>query len=187
MKSKWSASDRTRAYTYIFPMLGGNYQEFKYVINTYIGDEEKPNLKDKILILLYRNIKDINEKEDFERREQILIIDPNYYSMYDLTENYKMYCFNIPLKWKPAYYLFKQGKYSKFPDVYKRHLLRFHNLTPKSEVGKVLYRAEEQYEKWEKILKTEISRTQEIGNMPDIVNREIFKKDMLFTESGFWI
>lgn len=187
MKNKWSASDRTRTYTYIFPMLGGNYQEFKYVINAYIGDSSCPGLENKILLLLYRNIKDLEEKEDFERREQILVIDPNFYSMYDVTDSYKMYCFNVPLKWKPAYFLFKQGKYSKFPDLYKRHLLKFHNLTTKSEVGKVLYRAEEQYEKWERILKTQISRTQEIGDMPDLINRETFNREMLFKESGFWI
>lgn len=185
MSKKWSASDRTRTYTYIFPMLGGNYQEFKYVINAYLYDSNNA-LQDKIFILLYRDTKNIEESKDFIRREQIIKIDPNFYSMYDLTDNYKMYCFNIPLKWKPAYYLFKQGKYSKFPDIYKRHLLRFHNLTMKSEVGKVLYRAEEQYEKWEKILKTQINRKQEIGDMPDIINRETFDRSMLFTESGFW-
>ena len=49
-----------------------------------------------------------------------------------------------------------------------------------------MYRAEEQYEKWEKILKTKINRKQEIGDMPDLINRETFNKSMLFTESGFW-
>ena len=49
MSKKWSASDRTRTYTYIFPMLGGNYQEFKYVINAYLYDSNNA-LQDKIFI-----------------------------------------------------------------------------------------------------------------------------------------
>lgn len=56
MSKKWSASDRTRTYTYIFPMLGGNYQEFKYVINAYLYDSNNA-LQDKIFILLYRDTK----------------------------------------------------------------------------------------------------------------------------------
>ena len=172
MNRLWSVDRKTRSFTYIFPMLGSNKHEFLNVVNCYVGDKLKPEIKDHIFLLLKNN-------HNSEKVEKILQIDSNYEGHYPVNNTYTMYYFNIPEKWRPSYFLFKMGKYSKFPDAYKRHILKFHNTQIKGAVGKVLYKSEQLFKEWEKLLKVEISREQEIGSMPDLRNAEIFDLGML--------
>lgn len=172
MSEIWTVDMKTRSYTYMFPMLGSNYLEFPDVVNCYVGDLTKPELKDYLFLLM-------KFSNHAEKRKQILQIDSNYAGHYSITDNYTMYYFNIPEKWRPNYFLFKMGRYSKFPDNYKRHILKFHNIKIKSAVGNVLYKSEKLFKEWEKRLEVEINREQEIGSLPDLKRVEQFSLDML--------
>lgn len=179
MKKIRPSTFKTRSYTYIFPMLGNNYMEFPAgVINCYIGDTSNPKRRDKIYLLL-------NHKTEAKRDRdtQILEIDANYVEHYTVDEDNTMFVYDIPPKWKPAYYLFIAGKYSKFMDLYKRQILNFHGLSLNGDVGKVLYRKEELYVQWEKALDTSISRLQEIGSMPNLDLHETFDKKMIISKN----
>jgi hypothetical protein len=176
MSNLWAVDRKTRSYTYIFPMLGSNRHEFTNVENCYIGDNSNPDIKNHIFLLL-RNEKNSN------KIHEILEIDSNYAGHYNVSDSYTMYYFRIPEKWRPSYHLFKMGKYFKFPDDYKRHILKFHNTNNKGPVGRVLYKSEKLFKEWEKIIGVKIDRSQDIGTLPDLENAEIFSIEMLMVPS----
>jgi len=170
--------DKNRSFTYILPMLGEIQDQFKFLKQCFVGDSSKPNLKDKIFALYELN----KENEWVEAYEKTLQSNELYHYHYKCDDVHTMYVFNLPIFNKENYFSFKTGKYSQFTDKYKRHVLAFHNLGMRSEVGKVLYRAEDKYVEMEKLVGQKIDRGQEIGNMPnkyeEVYNEEmkIFKK-----------
>jgi len=168
----WAVDKKTRSYTYIFPMLGNNAKEFNFVVNCFIGDRNKPELENKIFLLL----KFSGEKR-FEEYEKYIKMYPNYGGNYDPDNTHVMYYFEVPEKYKKEYELFKKGKYSIFSDEYKRKIFKFHNIGSKSDVGKVLYRTEDKFREWERKVGQKIDRNQEIGSIPD-TKVEIFQEYM---------
>jgi len=155
--------DHTRSTTYILPLLGNNRADFPSDSHTFLGDVNREEFKNKILLL-------IKKRTDpwFVQNLESLILKEEYETSYDCNNNYLMLVYNIPEKYKDNYFKFKEGKYSLFDDEYKRKVLSFHNLGTHSAIGKVLYRDITLYKEWEKVLGVPIPRTQEIGNMPNL-------------------
>ena len=164
--------EKNRSYTYILPMLGESQAEFKNLKQCFIGDESKPALSDKIFILL-----ELKDDEWTAKYEQALQNNELYHYHYRCDDIHTMYVFNIPKAKKEDYLKFKRGRYSQLNEKYKRHVLKFHNLGMRSEVGKVLYRAEDKYVEMEKLVGQEIDRSQEIGNMPNF-KEEVYSEEM---------
>lgn len=166
--------ERNRSYTYILPMLGTKLAEFKFLKQCFIEDKTKPELQDKIFILLALNEQD---NEWIASYEGTLQVNKLYHYHYKCDDIHTMYVFDVPKIRKEDYICFKKGRYSRFSDKYKRHVLSFHSLGMRSEVGKVLYRAEDKYVEIEKLVGQPIDRKQEIGNMPDF-NEETYCEEM---------
>ena len=164
--------DVNRSYTYVLPMLGVVRAEFKYLIQCFIGDDTKPELEDKIFMLY--SLQEVEEKETYEK---LLQNNENYHYHYVSDDEHTMYVYNVPINRKDDYSKFKEGKYSQFNEKYKRHVLTFHSLGMRSEVGKVLYRAEDKYIEIEKLVGQPIDRGQEIGNMPNF-KEEVYTEEM---------
>jgi len=160
--------DKNRSYTYILPLTGVSIGEYKNLLQCFVGDKNKPELKNKIFLLTEKSKEAWFEYYDKTIQDHLL-----YETEYDCDDYHKMYVFDIPEKYRKNYFKFLNGQYSQFDDAYKRHVLSFHGITNRSEVGKVLYRAESKYKEWEKKLDITIDRGQEIGSMP-IMKEEIY-------------
>lgn len=162
---------RYKTFTYLLPMLGNTAAEFKNISAAFIGDDHKEKIKNKILLLTRMNKTWSEELHDW------YINHENFDGFYSVNEEYNMYVFNLPEKWKANYFLFLQGKYSLFNEDYKLHILNFHlsardNFTDNSDINKVkqvLYKDESLYLAMEQSLDVKIPRTQEIGS---IYNKE---------------
>jgi hypothetical protein len=142
--------------------LGDKVDNFKMCKAVFYADARNPELKEKIF-LLYRKNSSLNSFQDETLKEHNLFFDS-----YDVDDNHIMYCFNLPLGYENNYYCFVDGKYSEMDDVYKQHILKFHQRYYNIErVKGVLYRSEKLYKEWEEYLKTDIPRTQEIGSIPN--------------------
>jgi hypothetical protein len=162
---------RYKTYTYLLPMLGDNASNFKNVSAVFIGDDHKPSIKNKLLILTRMNKSWSEELHDW------YINHTSFEGFYAVNEEYNIYVFNVPDEYKKNYFLFLEGKYSLFDEEYKTKILNFH-LSARSvhhdnsdiEVLKqVLYKDEKLYLAMEKKLDVTIPRTQEIGS---IYNKE---------------
>lgn len=164
--------DLNRSYTYVLPLTGVSASDCKNLRQCFVGDSTKPDIKDKVFVLIEKS-----EEEWYEYYKDGLLTNNLYYTHYTCDDYHEMFVYNLPDIFEGNYYKFLKGQYSKFDDAYKRHILTFHNLSTRSDVGKVLYRAEDKYLEWEKRLGTKISRNQEIGNMPDM-SEEVYSEEM---------
>lgn len=100
---------------FILPMLGWQVADLsEKFINCYIGDIDKPEYDDKILLLFkYSGIlKDL----DFEK---LLFSHPYFIDTYDPNKGLVMYVFNIGELLKEDMDKFKSGKYSKLSNELK--------------------------------------------------------------------
>ena len=156
-----------RTLTYVLPMLGKKVAEFKskylpgnQFVNAFIGDVERPDLKDCIL-LLYK----FSGHKDFIEFEKRLQSRPGFVEKYEPDHLHTMYVFKVPDVYLPQYDLFKRSLYSKFSKEFKEHIANFHDFSPNHPVVKVLTKHEDVYEEWEKQIGQKISREQEAGTI----------------------
>lgn len=181
--NNWKLGNGNRTGTYVLPMLGNKIAEFKsnylpgsQFVNAFIGDIEKPEIKDSIL-LLYK-FSGNKEFIDFERRLQS---KPGFIEKYEPDHLHTMYVFKVPDIYLPQYDLFKRSLYSKFSQVYKEHVIKFHDFTPNHPVVKVLNKHEDAYEEWEKKTGCKISRNQEAGTII-LDHMEIYQPEYKITK-----
>ena len=165
---------RNKTFTFLLPMLGETVKNFLNVSACFISDKEKPNIKNKIFVLIKTT------HSFYEELHEWLITNESFNGFYNVNEDYGMYVFNIPEKWKKNYFLFLQGKYSLMEDTYKNHIIHFHlsnrsKFTDNSDIEKVkqvLYKDELLYLKLENLLDVKIPRSQEIGSIYNIEKEE---------------
>lgn len=169
--SKQTFMLRNKTFTYLLPLLGTDASHFKNCSSAFINKNE-----DFKIYLLFRTINSwFPQLEEWIRKQHL------YDSEESINNEYKMYIFNIPEEYRRVYLNFRDGKYSKFDDEYKRHILRFHKEASKNSlesIKNVLYKGEDAYLKWEKELNVSIPRTQEIGSLPNM-EQETFNLQML--------
>src|SRR6056297_1128928 len=141
---------RNKTFTYLLPMLGDNLNHFKNCSCVYLCDVDRPEIKNKLL-LLYRLNKDwSNEIDEWLKQHS------QYNQSYKVKDDYWMYVFDLPENYRKNYFLFKEGKYSLFDDEYKRHIVSFHKKSRSANtdnsdietVKKVLYKDESLYKEW---------------------------------------
>lgn len=171
---------RNKTFTFLLPMLGSSVKNFINVSACFISDYHKPDIKNKILLLVRTTHTFSEELHDW------LVGNDNFDGFYSVDEEYMMYVFTLPEKYKKNYFLFLEGKYSLMDDDYKNHIIHFHlsnrsKFVDNSDIEKVkqvLYRDEELYIKLEKALDVKIPRSQEIGSIYDIEKEQFNLKLM---------
>jgi hypothetical protein len=176
-ESSKTLSLRNKSYTYLLPLLGDKSSVFKNCSGVFYKDNNKPEIKNKVL-LLFRMNKEWSEKlHDWIKKLHL------YNDFYKVDEEYSMYVFNLPEGYKKNYHLFIKGRYSEMDDEFKRHILKFHSDLQTNQgsvaVKQVLYRDEKLYQKWEETLDILIPRTQEISSIPDDKSEVFFTLQML--------
>ena len=132
-----SIAKRTKASTFLLPMLGGHRNLFfcnKLLLNCFIKTEEDKNC----IALLYRWSSD----PVYIKFEKALTKFKAFKRRYDPTPNCVMFVFNIPKRHIRNYTKFIKGKYSKLSESYKFAILDFHDKDIDDAIGQVLFRSE---------------------------------------------
>lgn len=161
-----------RSFTYILPMLGDKITDFylsksspkSQFRNCFVGDKEKPEMENKIL-LLYR----FAGTPEYLKFEESLKQHKQFDSMYEPDRYHTMYVFNVPEEYLAEYKDFILGKYSKFKKSYKDKIQKFHNLLDNDHVMNVLYKREQAYRFVEDLYGiAHIPRHQEASSIPNM-------------------
>lgn len=169
-----------KSFSFLLPMCGKSFKDFQYCMGCFVGDVNNPKYKDKILLLWKTNYSLFSYHHDF-------LIEHNLYEdSYYINDEYVMFVFNLPNGYEHNYHLFIEGKYSKFDDEYKKHILRFYANQDTTNVEHVMYKNEKLYKAWEQKLNVKISRDQEIGSIPDL-EVEMFSLDKIEKRTKEWI
>tara|TARA_R110000824_G_scaffold361127_4_gene548922 strand:+ start:10690 stop:11262 length:573 start_codon:yes stop_codon:yes gene_type:complete len=163
-----------KSYTYILPILSAYMEVIKaQLVNAFIGSEEY-NEYDNHIFLLYKYIGNPKfiEYEDYLEHTKL------FKAKYDPDKYHVMFIFNVPKEHQEVYDLFKKGKYSKFPQLYKIKILDFHNIiNEEHKVAKVLYRHPDLKEELEERLEVNLPKESEVSSVPDL-NIEIYLNSM---------
>ena len=130
-----STAKRTKASTFVFPMLPGTRIDFfwdRLFMNCFIATEQESYC----IALLYRWSGD----PKFIAFEKTLSEFPNFRRTSDPDTQTVMFVFDIPKSQKDDYNKFLRGEYSQLGHQYKMDILSFHGLAPHSEVGQILFK-----------------------------------------------
>jgi len=115
----------TKAAKWIMPMLRNKsqtYTSMKYntwFINCYVGTKDEGYLP--YIYLVYR----YSGNSEYQHFEEELKNHSLFDRLIDLDKFHVMYVFKMTNKHKKIFELFKHGKYSQFPDEYKKQILNF--------------------------------------------------------------
>tara|TARA_R110000787_G_scaffold150324_2_gene264213 strand:+ start:4561 stop:5070 length:510 start_codon:yes stop_codon:yes gene_type:complete len=136
----------------------------KSLINTYIGSQDRPDDTNHIFLLF-----EFSGSKEFIEYEGELTINKLYVDSYDPDKYHVMYIFKVPKKHQNVYDLFKEGKYSEFPQAYKIALFEFHGIkNPTHRVAQVLFKHPDLREEWENKLNIPIPEDSEVSSVPDL-------------------
>lgn len=169
---------KNRTCTYLLPLLGKSVHEFKNLQQCFVGDKDFPGEYGKLYLLF-----NISKEPWFNDYLDFLKSHKSYERNYKVNDEHLMFVYHLDDQDRERYTHFIKGRYSKFDDHYKTHILNFYNIGYSSEVAKVLYRREDKYIEWEKRLGVKIPRNQEIGNMPNL-DYEVFDNKRMFIDDN---
>jgi len=154
-----------KSYTYILPMLA-NYVGVRKsnLKNTFIGDKDYPKYDNNIFLLYkFSGSKEFLLYEDFLKNTNLFV------DSYDPDDHHVMFVFDVPSFYQSDYDLFKEGKYSEFPQEYKIALFEYHGITDsKHRVAQVLFKHPDLREEWENKLNIPIPEDSEVSSVPDL-------------------
>ena len=169
-----SIAKRTKATTFIMPMLPGNKKLYfwnKLFVNCFIATPED----EQCIAMLFRWSGDLR----YIKFEKILSQVNNFRRRYDPSPNYVMFVFDIPKGFEREYRAFILGKYSKFSRDYKLDILDFHNLDIENEIGQILFKSDKRRKLLEERLDAEIPEKSELLSIIQVedetFNPEIYK------------
>jgi len=92
-------------------------------IGAYIKDAKNKEYDDKLL-LVYDSKNELTNKVS-----EVLTKSKHYLESYSNENNkLKVFVFDIPENKQPILELFKEGKYTQFPSLYKTNIMKFWNL-----------------------------------------------------------
>lgn len=171
----WRGPDDNNSSTlFLLPITNmqlGDFYSHNF-INTFIGDDDlAEETKDKILVVIKPDNKIKLETfiENRVRKNKLYLFE------YDV-DDYLIIVFDVPVIWMPVLYLFKQGKYSQFPEEYKQAY--FPKISPitkrESLIHKILYKHEDAFRFLEMKYDIVIPRHQEAWSKPRC-HEEIFR------------
>jgi hypothetical protein len=157
---------RTKSSFFVTPMLGETRNEFKwsqYFVNTFLHNSNK-------IVILYRFF----DVEDYKQFEHALKKHQRYIGTVDYDLQHVAMIFKVPDEHLQNLKHFKEGQYSQMNIAYKEHVLKFHNLTKDTLIGRVLFKADERRKQLELDLGVTIPPDVELYDKPD--ESEIFHK-----------
>lgn len=179
MEEIWKLGDPNKSGNYILPMLGLRLSEFKRegyanlpqsrFVNCFIGDDDKEHYNNHIFVC-YKYSGD----QGFLKFENSMQQNVYYVGSYDPDIKHVMHVYSVPKHWQEDYDFFKEGKYSRFSKIYKRHIQEFHSFTDDHPVMQTLNKSEERFKRLEAKFDIEIPRDQECSSIPDL-NIEIYQ------------
>ena len=171
---KISLAKRTKASTFIMPMLGANKNLYfwnKLFVNCFIETPEDKNC----IALLYR----WSSNPTYIKFEKALTKFQNFRRRYDPSPNYVMFVFDVPKRHIRNYKKFIEGKYSKFSKAYKVDILDFHDADIEDEIGQIIFRSEKRRKALEKKLDSRLPKDSELLSIINIedekYNPEVYK------------
>jgi len=94
-------------------------------IGAYIKDKNTDKCDDKLLLVY--NFNGESDKS-VDKVNNTLIKSKHFEDIYTKSDNRTVYIFDIPENKQPILKLFKEGKYTKFPSLYKTNVMKFWNL-----------------------------------------------------------
>lgn len=153
---------RTKASTFVMPMLGGTRRLFfwsKLFLNCFIKTEEDGYC----VALLYRWSGD----PLFLKFEKALAQFKDFSRVTDPSTNTVLFVFKVPNKAKDNFDKFRTGKYSKFSEEYKFDILRFHNVSDDSEISQILWQDAARREEMEQKLGCKLDPNSELLSIID--------------------
>ncbi len=156
-----SVAKRTKSYTYLLPMLGPGKELFMTdkLVNVFV----KTQNHDDCIGLLYR----FSSDPLFLKLEKAFKQFSYFRAIEDTDPYHVLFVFDVPKKYRRIYNKFIKGKYSKFPQIYKLHILDFFNLDKHSQVCHILFKTEKRKELLEKILGTSLPEDSELYSIID--------------------
>lgn len=161
----------TKTNIFLLPALGGNRKLLFYeslLVNSFLNYED---YKDH-LILLYR----FSSELEFLKFEQAVKKFRTFVASYDPDKYHVVFVLRIPPKYSKVLKLFKEGKYSKFPESYKQKILDFHDFDIEGQTAQILYKSEERKALLEKELNVEIPDNSELYDIPDLEEETLTDK-----------
>tara|TARA_Y100000401_G_scaffold115611_1_gene119634 strand:- start:1164 stop:1910 length:747 start_codon:yes stop_codon:yes gene_type:complete len=163
---------KTKSTLLIMPMLGSNKKLFFYnnfLINCFVGTKE-----DGIgsIVLLYRWSKDPR----FLKFEAALKQFRNFIGFKDISDNFILFEFKVPTKYKKDYKTFIDGKYSKLSTQYKNQILKFNDAEIDSQIAQILYKSERRRNRLEHSLGITLDPDAELFSVIDL-DLELFDKN----------
>jgi hypothetical protein len=150
---------RTKASTFILPLLGGNRKLFlwgTYFVNAHLN-------KDKTLTLVYRTANDPLLNRFRSTIESFSI----FLNKTEIGKTFIAYTLKIRPKHLKIVNFFIKGKYSKFSLDYKLKVLDFHNKEMDNIIGEVLFKSKKRRRYLEAQLDCEIAEDIDLLSLPE--------------------
>ncbi len=175
MKSQLESVDHlpTKTFIYALPMIGEKKKNFINIQNCFLWNEDYPSYNGYNIFPIFLH----SNNEIYQNFIRSLENDPRCLFYYNADDRHRMFCIEIPDKYKEEMDKFKMSMYSKMSDSYKEHILKFHGATPTHDIGRVLYRDEKLYQEKENELRVSIPRDNEIASVLN-PNVETYTKDL---------
>lgn len=151
--------DFNRSYTYLMPMLGMSFNQFKNVVACFIGDESKPVLNEHLFVL-----HKVDDTKEFSDYCETLCKHPMFVERYQPDNTHLMFVFRISDDFLNDYRKFRDSKYSRMSDDYKRHLKSFFKIFDTHPVMKILNRDEKFREGLEETLGVIMDKEAEVAS-----------------------
>mgnify|MGYP003654522964 CR=1 FL=1 len=164
-------SPNTKTNIFLLPVLGGNRRLLFYeslLVNSFINYNDYEDH----LILLYRFSSELN----FLKFEQAVKKFRTFVASYDPDKYHVVFVLRIPPKYSKVLNLFKEGKYSEFPEAYKQKILDFHDFDIEGQTAQILYKSEERRNLLEKELNVRIPDDSELYDIPDLKEETLTDK-----------
>jgi len=187
---KLDITQKTKAYTYMMPLLGIKLEPFKEnIVNAFFGDEDYPEYNNHIFILYkFSGTTEFLKFEDNLENEEPLMV-----KSYDPDREYVMKVFKILKRFEDDYKLLKESKYSQISMELKTRIIAFHNLPQEHPIIDVIFKREAAFQrlendlnKYDNVSKITVDRNLEASGLLDF-SREIYnsnyKKGNIFKNS----
>lgn len=172
------AARDNKSYFYVFPMIADKINYTKNLLGCYIGDVDRPDITNKIL-LRYKFDGHLSDGYlKFEKELENSALCSEIYDIKDGRDNTVMFVFHVPENYKMDYEHFMHSRYSKFSQEYKQKIINYHGTTEgkRNILEGILYKKEEYRKKVEEKINERIPPDQEVASSwyPE---KEIFKKE----------
>jgi len=119
------ATKLTSATRWIMPMIRDMHQTYtsmkykSHLVNCYVGTEDEGYMPNIYLVYRWSGSLDFKAFEDKLKEHDL------FQQMVDLDRHHVMYIFKMTEEQSKVFELFKAGKYSHFPENYKKQVINF--------------------------------------------------------------